>query len=718
VKNDLEIKEPELTYNPSKADKKVLDYVRDRIYDMNLTRQNHNLETDWDKWTKQCEPSEAERGTDLHIKNPSKIKKSLTREAVFGILAMTVSRNNEVQLIMQSENDNKLAPVFQKLSDHLSYVSKETVIKLKNYLTTIMLGTGVRKRIYRCDTRKIKEIISYDPETENIEYKETTVKDYDDADLIDVDPRMFYWDERATSHDDMRYCAERKIVPYSSFLAEYPIEKYPNSKYVQAGSWIWGTQDEKRQEPIFTNIGQNDVEVWEFWHKVKDMRVLIANGVLLQNIPIPYRHKQLPYTISVFQTRDAKRLDGIGIPELVEHDQALLDTLLNLTVDWMKLMLNKPILESSGDEMEGEGDVIELEAGKRITVSDVNNFKFFDIPNIDQSIFEGIDKVEQNAKKKVGVDDPMFGVKTGGTATENAIAAQATKQKIDLFFKLLEEDVDVRDEWLKLNIIQQFYSQPEKMNPILGEDGKQMMDENNQPMMEPQYRSLPIGLKQGENEFGETEFSEKMGAYFTLSPEALGVKDDKFAQFTVRVASRSTLPISKELRQQKWNEFLKTINSIPEFVQLADWKKLWQKTGEINEFDAEEFSAEPIEDNLTKLAEEENSRMMNGENIPATQGSNEQHTAIHIALADSTDFDQLSPEIQQVIVKHAQGEVAEQRMNEGQQTLQAAQNMNMQKNMDNEKFNQQMALKGAPQATPSVAQTASAGVPVNIGKGV
>lgn len=717
--SELETKEPENVYTPSDKDQKVLDFVSDRIRAMDQHRQNLNLEEDWDKWMKQSGTGEIERDSDLHIKNPSKIKKSLTREAVYGILAMAVARNNEVQLIMQSDDDTKLSVVFQKISDHLSYVAKENVTKMKNLLTTICLGTGVRKRIYRCDTRKVKEITSFDPETEAIEYKETTIKDYDDADLQDVDPRMFYWDERATSHDNMRDCAERKIVPFSSFNDEYPDTKYKNSKYVRAGSWIWGTEDEKKQSPVFSQVGSSDVEVWEYHNKVKDMRVLVAGGVLLQDIPIPYKHKQLPYTISVFQPREnVKRLDGCGIPELVEHDQALLDTMLNLMVEWVKLLLNKPVLESSGDDMEGETEILELEAGKRIKVNDVNNFKWWDIPPIDRSVFEAIDKMEQNAKKKTGIDDPMGGVKTGGTATENAIAAQAAKQRIDLFFKLLEEDVDVRDEWIKLNIIQQFYSQPDKMKPILGEDGEPMMSAEGTAIEEPQYKTLPIGIKEGKNEFGEQEFTEKKGAYMSLKPEYLGVKDDKYAQFTVRVASRSTLPISKELRQQKWNEFLATITKIPEFVQMADWKKLWKKTGEINEFDADEISAQPVEDGLTQLAQEENDRMMNGENIPPTKGATEQHTAVHMALADSTNFKSLQPEAQKVLTAHAQGEIAELQLQGGQKTFETAQDMNFQNQQqgqaNNQEINKQLAIKGTP--PPSGQPAMTAGAPVNMGK--
>ena len=118
-KEELEPKQPDNIYIPSEKEKDVLDFIQKRIKAMDQHRQKLGLEANWDKWTKQCDDTETIRDTDLHIKNPSNVKKSLTGEAVYGILAMTMARNNEVQLIMQSEDDGELALVFQKVSDHL-----------------------------------------------------------------------------------------------------------------------------------------------------------------------------------------------------------------------------------------------------------------------------------------------------------------------------------------------------------------------------------------------------------------------------------------------------------------------------------------------------------------------------------------------------------------------------------------------------------------------
>jgi hypothetical protein len=328
---------------------------------------------------------------------------------------------------------------------------------------------------------------------------------------------------------------------------------------------------------------------------------------------------------------------------------------------------------------------MELEAGAVYDVNDVNNYKFLDIPPIDRSVFEAYDKVDTNAKKKIGIDDPMMGVKTGGSATENAIAAQAAKDKLDLFFKMLEEDCDIRDEWLKLNIIQQFYSDPVRIEAIEGEDGKKV----NKPV----YRKLPINVQQKKTEFGDQEFEIEKGKYFEIVPESIGVYEDRYAQFAVKVVSRTTTPISKEFTKKRWDETLKTISLIPQFSMMANWEKLWKKTAEIDEFDPDEYSAgkDPIQE-MTDLAEEENDRMMTQQNdqdgkkvyelIPPTAGATPEHNDRHRALVMSMDMKALPEEVQKNILIHYEGELKELQVTQAKEVLNQAQNIGMGGEMD------------------------------------
>ena len=110
---------------------------------------------------------------------------------------------------------------------------------------------------------------------------------------------------------------------------------------------------------------------------------------------------------------------------------------------------------------------------------------------------------------------------------------------------------------------------------------------------------------------------------------------------------------------------------------MADWEKLWDKTGEVNEFDAEDYK-KPIGDgdDMAALGEEENQRMMQGEQIPPTQGATLEHNDRHRALIMSTNFKQMPPEIQKIIVIHYEGELKEMQVADAEGTYDQAKNIN------------------------------------------
>lgn len=64
--------------------------------------------------------------------------------------------------------------------------------------------------------------------------------------------------------------------------------------------------------------------------------------------------------------------------------------------------------------------------------------------------------------------------------------------------------------------------------------------------------------------------------------------------------------------------------------------------------------------NMAGLADQENMAMMNGDNLPPTQGADLQHTQAHVDFAKSDIFMSAPPDRQQVIVAHIQGELQAQ----------------------------------------------------------
>lgn len=290
----------------------------------------------------------------------------------------------------------------------------------------------------------------------------------------------------------------------------------------------------------------------------------------------------------------------------------------------------------------------------------------------------------------------MYGVKSGGTATENAIAAQSSKDRLGLFFKGLEEDTDVRRIRLKLGIIQQMYALPERV--------EQIIDSSGQVVLQAYFRKLPLNLEAKQDEFGKPTFEDVEGARTEIRPETVGVYEDRMAQFEVRVKSRSEVPISKELMQKKWSEMIQTISAIPMMAPLVNWNEVAVKTFERFGETSDSLLSDQVSatEEMNRLAETENKEMLKGEQVPPTQGATPEHSNRHRALIMSPEFKALDPAVQQVFTTHYEGELVEQQVAEAEKLVEEARNAQNQEMMQNKQFEQEKTLKEtAPPPPPT-----------------
>lgn len=65
------------------------------------------------------------------------------------------------------------------------------------------------------------------------------------------------------------------------------------------------------------------------------------------------------------------------------------------------------------------------------------------------------------------------------------------------------------------------------------------------------------------------------------------------------------------------------------------------------------------QDEMVRLADEENTKMANGEPLPPTEGATLAHTQAHMDFMRSRTFQEIPPESQQIIAQHARGELQE-----------------------------------------------------------
>lgn len=673
------------------AEGAIVVRLYDRFYELYTYRELLGMTEKWDKWEAQSLPGHnlnksgttddndaRSTMTDINVEGASKLKSPMTWSTVWTVVALASDQATNIELIAQSEEDRHKTVVLKEVFDYAWDKSRGNVERTAAFIDICRYGTAIWKEYYRTDTRQIKDIKSWNPFTEELVYEEREIEDYNDVYGKSIDIRSFYIDNAATNMEDARDCFERMILPMESFNQLYPTKKYPNADKVVPGSHFLGLYDE-RENQVFPEIGEDEVEVLEYYNKVRDERHIVANGVLLTPLisPIPYKHKQLPYARSVFFMQDRQHFYGIGIPEVLEHHQAARDTVWNIMIDRMKLALNKPMFISPGSDLTDEDMV--LYPGKVIEINEPSTaVREMQIDAPDGQSFSIIDKIDTEAKYLIGADDPIFGVKSGGTATENAIAKEASLKKMKMFFQLFEAETMTRIGRLRLSNIQQLYSVPLRIKKIVGRTvlGKftsglpqQLQDalpgKKEVTKLEPEYRKFPLDKKKMQNALNREEWVDREGQFTELKP------DDYMGVFDIKVIPTTTLPISKSMERKEFSEMLQGLGTLQPAMQLINWKKLLVDYLHKWDVDGDDYivDQESQFEKVVKLAVDENDRMIEGEPLPFTRGVPPEHSQRHEALIFSKDFATFDGEIQRIIVKHYEGELKEQQMVEAQQRL-------------------------------------------------
>lgn len=641
--------------------------VWDRIWKMKISKDTFMSPEKMEKWEKQSLPGEIDRGSDLKLKNPSKVRKGDTWGNIQTAISLTVDQKPEIQFIAAEEDDVPKNIIFSNILDYLWDKNKGDIELYYAVLSAVRYGTGIMKCFYKADRRKIKDIELYNPETGEFKFSETTRIEFNDIAFETVPLQNFFPDNRAMSMKDAIDCFERQVISMQQFKLIYDIKRYHNTADVIANQgWFYPTQSELKVTSPFSDYTTDKVEIITYYNKFDDERIIYANGVEIEYIPIPYRHKQLPYARCIFFPKGKEYFWGIGIPELLEHNQAALDTLFNIMIDREKLSLRKPILVGGGEDYNTN---IKIEPGQMISVADATNYKELMIDPINNSHINFLDYIAQDGHRMVGADDPMNGVKSGGTATENAIAKEASLNKMKIFLRMLEGELMYDLGRMIIANIQQFYSEPIRVVKITGGSPLERLARKIgvMPKEVVTYRKLPLNIKKVRGEFQENLYERAKSKIFEVTP------DDISGNFEVRVIANSSIPVSRELEVKKWQDTIAILSGSP-LVKEVNWTRIGKILFDLMNTDSDQLlvNKQGLEDALNNLAMEENIRMMAGEDIPPTQGATQTHTLRHQALLTSTDYDTLEPDAKKILHTHIEGELKDEMNQQSQANNPAA----------------------------------------------
>lgn len=438
-----------------------------------------------------------------------------TRGKVKTTIAMIVGMRPYMSIVGKNETSHEYASDMSEVYED-SWKNENGAYKLYlQALSAVNKGTVIVEEMYVEEKVKRKEITSVDQETGKVRYKEKEViKDgYGCVKANIVNLLNFYPNENSAEieHD----CCVVNLYSETAFNKKFG--KYPHAKVVHPGSFITG---QSQTDILYRSISerkQDLIEVIRYYNEDLDEFVILANGFWInpqdqeEVSPIPFDHKRLPFTKTVFELADEECFYGKSLPDLMHGEQDADNALQRLMLDQEILKGNKPILLGMGIDI----DSFQLYPGKPIKMTgDINQMKEMDLQGASQSGFQFLQMLKTNSDINTSIDPTAQGVHSGRkTARETVILDENSKRNGGPFalhiYKLLFDRAKLR-----IPNIQQFYTNPVQYSVLQDKYGKPTLNSDGKKVRTgKQYRQIPV-TKLGKKPYWLTLRPEMKGATF------------------------------------------------------------------------------------------------------------------------------------------------------------------------------------------------------------
>lgn len=645
----------------SEERRKTASFVYQRLNDMKMNREKLG-DRKWDKWDQLSRNEPTGQPPEDWMAN---VFVPFVMSVELAILSEITDRRIRWHYLPTMPDDEPLTDMLEAIKDYSMDKGEWDDEFFRFTHDKIHYGTSIWKEIYREDRRAIRE-----PKKggKKGEYESRDIKEFQDVYGYKVDLRDFYLDDRVKG-EGMRGaedCIERKIMRIGLFRTRFG--KYNKSDKVKEYGFIKPVIDVKKfpsggdttQEGAYLPIAEmnaDEVEVLEYWNKLKDQHIVVANGIVVVDEPIPYMHKQLPYTIDV-AIPVSNSPYGMGIPEVLESTQEELNTAHNIMIDVNKLDLMRPTFMGGMSLL--DEDEYQLRPKGIIPVDDVTQVKEMASNGVSETHFRMFEEIKQTGRVAAGLDprfteanSPAGGVES---ATEVLRLQEASLRRIGLFQKMLEIRSIPRIAKQRAMNIMQFYRDPLRVETVLGPHKEVEVDENTG---KPKFRKVNRRIRTEKD--GKTNYD-----FVEINPS-----DVRWIDLDVRVVGQSSQPHSAAIIAKRVNTALQTVLAFPQALEVVDLVELmrqFMKALDLPSAIVRDVVQGP-ENNDYGLAAEENDQLRTGTNVPPTTNPSDKHSMIHAAFIYRLDpsgrilggfnetFKALPPQAKEAFLKHYQGEL-------------------------------------------------------------
>lgn len=555
-----------------------------------------NLQECIDDWTKRWNgfiPAQNE----LTDRYQSRIFLNFTRNAVISWLSKVAMQPPKVNIIAVNKKSNlvnrRIAELFKNLNEFSLNEENGPARFLESALECATKGTVVKYEGYKKERQTMKVPLSFDALTGEIKYEKKEVTIFDNCFQQIVPIEDFYisnpYQPEVQKQPTIIW---RSITTYDEAKAEF--KKYKNWKYVRPGSYsVSNDPTTFYRNSLVTDLQKNQVELVRFYRKKDNVHRILINGVVLYDGPIPFKDGNYPFAKTVNEPFGNDFFWGMSIVQKIMGDQDLKNTLWNMMVDKTYASLLPMGLSSDLDDLI-EDDV--LEPNKVRKVSDINKWKFLELPPVNNGELSMLQIADRNANEYVGGATGAASASTprGGKLPVRQVLLQQQEamQKLGFSMSYLEDFEQDRTK-LRINHILQFWSIP-KIEKVVGENGKEV-----EKLLYRDIRLSDVKLENGkvgtriiklvgEEETGDENakqqladdlsVTESMGEQNGTPTEAVAISVETFYDYnlSIQVVKNSTYEKNAVLDQAVRHEYADWRLSLAQIVpvdatELVNW---------------------------------------------------------------------------------------------------------------------------------------------------
>ncbi len=400
---------------------------------------------------------------------------NFTRNAIISYLSKVAMSPVKAKIIAvhkkSGQSDQKVADIFEDLNQYSLNAENGSKKFMEAAIECTTKGTVVVYEGYMKTEQEMKTPISYDVTTGEITYKKENRVLFDNC-FQRVVPLEDFYITNPFEPDVQKQpkIIWRKVTSHAEAETEY--NHYKNWKFVRPGNYTIASEIQTfYRNTLMSELRKDQVEILLYYCRYKNRHMVVVNGVLLYDGPIPYKDGKYPFAKTINEPFAVDFFYGNGHPNKYMGEQDLINTFINAMADKTVNSLTVTGLSSDLDDII-EDDV--LEVGKFRKVGDIDKWKWWEAPAVNTGEMNMFNQVMSLARESGNTDAGQLTTPRGGKMQTRQVLLkqQELQQKLSFNMSFLEDLERDRTE-LRLSHILQFYSIP-RIEKVTGKKGKEI----------------------------------------------------------------------------------------------------------------------------------------------------------------------------------------------------------------------------------------------------